>query len=79
MSYSQLSHTTPKARKAYNCIWCGEGIQCGEVHDKNVAVYDGDLQMGRYHLECYSAASEYFKDEEEFTPWSFKRGTKEGK
>ena len=80
MSYELLSETTPKARKDYSCIWCGEPIPKGEFHVHEVSKYDGDFQDHRWHPECIKASKEYFSaDGEEFFGGEFKRGTSEEK
>ena len=81
MSYELLSHTTPKARKAHKCIWCGEIILAGEVHQHQAGKMDGDFQDSRYHNECFTAAARYWLDgvDSSFDPHSFKRGTTEEK
>jgi hypothetical protein len=79
MSYQLLSQTFPKARKVYACIWCGEPILKGEVHEKYVGTYYRELQSCRFHKECGEAQTEYFHEnrDEEFFPGEFKRGTTE--
>ena len=75
--YEIISETRPKARKQYNCIWCPEKIQKGEVHFHEVSKYDGEFQDHRWHLECEKAAQAWFREsrETEFEPHACKRGT----
>jgi hypothetical protein len=76
MSYSLISKTILKARTAHWCIWCGEAIFRGESYVHEASKYSGDLQDHRWHHECQKASGEWFHDiDEEFTPYSFKRGT----
>lgn len=79
MSYGILSETKPKARKDYRCIWCQETIFKGEIHVHEISVFDGNFQDHRWHVECDAAAAEHFKDEEEFYPGEYKRGSFEHK
>ena len=81
MSYQLLSETTPKARKDYVCIWCGEAIPKATVHEYKVGKYDGELQCDRFHPECSKASTKHFREEgaEEFIPYDFNRGSTEPK
>jgi len=65
----------PVAKKDHRCIWCGETILKGEKHHQQVGRFDGEIQDGRFHRECWTVASESFKDECEFTLWGHERGT----
>jgi len=51
----EIKHTQPKARKEYNCIWCGEKILVGEKHHSRAYTFDGEFQWDRLHNECYEA------------------------
>lgn len=78
MNYTLLSKTEHTAkRKAHRCIWCPELIALGERYVAERSVYDGDLQSFQWHPECYTAAQDYFHDEEEFEPHACRRGTTE--
>jgi len=79
MSYQLLSTSSPVARKNHNCIWCGEPIEKGLKHERQVIIFEGDFQMNRFHVECGQASAKYFEDDSEFIPGSFKRGTAEEK
>ncbi len=81
MSFQLLSLTHPKARKEKPCIWCGEKIHVGESHVHYSGVQDGDFQSTRIHSECYLAMQKDFLEsgEDDFPPYSFKRGTTEEK
>lgn len=50
-----LRDDRPIARKEHQCNWCGEMILVGEKHSYQVAVFDGDFQHTRMHLECDAA------------------------
>jgi len=77
--YNLISTTKPTAKKEYDCIWCSEKILKGEQHVKEVGNYQGDFQSNRWHQECHCAAQLYFSEnnENEFTPYDNKRGSKE--
>ncbi len=77
-----LNDATVHARKQHKCVWCGEAIQIGEKHHRQVYKMDGEIQGNRYHAECYVGMTElwkmdHFACEDGFTPHSFKRGTYE--
>ena len=75
--YTLLSETTPRARKQYSCIWCGESIPVGERHVHSVSCYDG-LQDQRWHADCHKVAQNDFdwcENGGEFNPWSHQRGS----
>ena len=73
--------TTHKHRSLKHrvCIWCGENIAKGTFYFRNTGVFNGDFQDNHYHLECWDAASTFFRlnPGESFGPWEFKRGTTE--
>jgi hypothetical protein len=58
MSYRLLSETSPKARKQYRCVWCGERINVGERHAHERSIFDGEFQNHRFHHECIDAMRE---------------------
>ena len=67
----------PVGRKDYPCIWCGEVIPKGEKHHQQVGRYDGEIQDGRYHNECWADALERFRAGDcDFTPGTAPRPTK---
>jgi hypothetical protein len=70
MGYSMISERTHKARKRYQCIWCGESILIGEQYTREFSVYDGDVQKHCWHHECKGAANSFFHEEgeDEFAP-----------
>lgn len=76
MSYTLLSEITRTAQKEHACIWCREKIAKGEKYIEERSVYEG-IQFHRWHPECWSISSVYFRDEEEFEPHVCKRGTLE--
>jgi hypothetical protein len=47
VSYTLLSESTPVARKAHRCIWCGERIAAGERYTHERSIYDGGFQNHR--------------------------------
>ena len=79
MSYDLISKTEPRASKLYCCIWCPEKIAVKEKHIHEISNYEGDFQDLRWHIECYSAAQEYFRNggEPEIYPHECKRGSQE--
>lgn len=75
MSYTLLSEATRTARKEHKCIWCYGAILRGEKYLDERSVYDYEFQHHHWHPECREAAKEYFRQECEFAPGSFVRGT----
>lgn len=77
MSYTNISSTTPKARKPHRCIWCGKTIEVGEIHEREVGTYFGDFQDHRYHKECREVGSEItMENDGEFEPYENERPVK---
>jgi len=67
----------PVAKKEHRCIWCGETILKGEKHHQQVGRFDGELQDGRYHNECWVDAGRSFREGDcEFTLWAAPRPPK---
>lgn len=80
MSATELSVTTPKARKQHRCIWCGEPILIGEKHVVFRNIFECQINTDRYHNECHDAMITCPREwdlDEGFTPHVFKRGTTE--
>ncbi len=77
MSYTLFSETPRTARKQHRCIWCPEKIEVGQKYIDERSAYVGAIQRLRWHQECRFASAEYFKEDDEFSPHSFKRGTLE--
>ena len=75
MSYVLLSESFPRAKKQYDCIWCGQKIEVGEKYCREGSVYDGRMQNHQWHIECSLDSQRYFKEsgEEEFDPYENKR------
>ena len=75
--YTNIRTTTPKARKAYRCIWCYEPIEKGERHTHDVGTFDHRLQDIRFHPECFNALQESLVDswDDEFSPGDNPRGS----
>jgi hypothetical protein len=76
MTYiEEISRSKPKARKQHRCIWCGEPIMVGEVHEHSVSKYMSDLQDHRFHLECVKPCEEGCAEMDgEFMPYENERG-----
>lgn len=55
MSYTEISSSSPKARKVYSCEWCGQSIVLQEKHYARTYIFDGEFTSGRMHLECERA------------------------
>lgn len=73
-----IYNSKPKARKQHRCIWCGEAITVGEVHEKQVLKHIGDLHCNRFHMECSGPCSSYCSGADgEFMPYEGIRGKKE--
>jgi hypothetical protein len=82
MSFELLSERTRTAKKIHRCIWCGEHIAAGERYVSQAGKYEGDFQFSRFHPECHKAMQDHFlnnRDEDEFTPYDFRRGMGEPK
>ncbi len=75
MSYTLLSKTTPKARKSFRCIWCGQRIQIGEPYVRETGTYSGDFQSFAFHPKCKIACEAALREcgEEEFEPYDNER------
>lgn len=70
----------PKAKKEHPCIWCGEAILQGEKHHREVGKFDGRIQDGRFHEECWTASRKFWDENDytcEFTEREFRRGSTE--
>jgi len=75
MSFRLLAESRPVARKEHKCIWCGENILKGETYRRERSIYEEMMQDHKWHLECNSAAAEFFADgAEEFSPHDNPRG-----
>lgn len=55
MSFTMLSETRPKARKAHRCCWCWQDIVKDETYYRFTGVCDGDFQCTKLHAECEAA------------------------
>lgn len=74
--------TKPKAKKPYQCFWCGERIEAGEVHAKWAGTFEGDFHSDRFHEECNKACDDGAKQRDadgewELLPHEHKRGSTE--
>jgi len=46
-------HCTPcNARKPYQCLWCGEPIERGELYVRALVKVDDSVQDQKWHSEC---------------------------
>lgn len=52
-----------KARKEYQCVYCGEKILKGEAYSRASGSWDGDLQDWKMHNECLSQHDKENKEE----------------
>lgn len=79
MSYEQLSAHSLKARKDHRCVWCGEVIPKGQIHERTIGKMDGEFQSSRYHIECATACTEWCRENDPwgdgYSPYGFYRGT----
>ncbi|SIT50470.1 hypothetical protein BN2476_830041 [Paraburkholderia piptadeniae] len=75
MSYTQLSDSTPIARKNHHCSWCGERIESGSMYMRTAGINDGDFQVGKFHPECDAAATDEFRRDPgfEYLPYDNER------
>ena len=70
MSYTLISETTPVAKKAHTCIWCGEPIIPGQRYVRERSVYEGEPQNYKWHAECRADALECIREgDDEFLPF----------
>lgn len=69
MSFREISETWPKARKEYQCVWCGEKILIGEIHCYRAYTMEGQFQRDRMHKECQSDMVKACTEEPGFS-WS---------
>lgn len=81
MSWETLNATWRKARKEHECVWCGETIVKGERYLDETGLMDGDFINQKWHKECSDASNRHWKEyhEDDFDPYSFKRGSIEEK
>jgi hypothetical protein len=63
-----------KARKPHRCIWCGETIEKGEVHQSRAYRFDGEFMHDRLHVECKEAMDKADFIEDGFVAYSAPRG-----
>ena len=80
MSFTELNSKERIARKEHVCEWCGEKIVIGEKYFHYTGIGDSGFQDNKVHLECLKAMQEHFKFDtfdDEFMPYSFKRGSSE--
>lgn len=69
MTYHLLSDRTRTAKKRHICIWCGEAIEPGTRYREERSVYEGNMQLHRWHLECDEAGAQHFREvDSEFFP-----------
>lgn len=61
--YTELSITTPKARKEYRCVWCNEKILIKEKHVARTYIFERDFNSDRMHDECFAAMKKTPHDE----------------
>lgn len=73
-----ISDEWRKARKPHVCIWCGEEIAIGESYRHWRGKFEGEVMSNDWHKECDGAAENEHLDDG-FEPYSFKRGSQEGR
>ena len=59
------------AAKDHRCIYCGEAIAKGEIHQEQTGVWDGKAFRNKFHPECFAALCQ--DGEGEFTAYSEER------
>lgn len=58
-----LRSTLQKRPRRYKyCFWCGEMCPANEPRIEAAWVFEGDFQMGHYHLECDAAMHRWWKE-----------------
>ena len=53
-------HPSRKARKRYQCYYCGQRIEIGEIHGYRTGIEGGDFWQMRHHPECDAWAGEHW-------------------
>lgn len=79
MSYTQLSDSSPVARKQHRCTWCGQAIPKGEKYVRVSGIFDSELQVNKFHSECDEACREeahHWGGDFEFIPGDNERPTR---
>lgn len=70
-----IGHKIRKARKEYDCQWCGEKINKGKEYESWAWVDGGDISTVRVHQECAEAwGNAPLQLREEYTPYEQGRG-----
>jgi hypothetical protein len=74
VSWTQLSESTPLARKDHKCSWCGQPIPKGTRYAYSSGIFEGRMVVNKMHPECDAAAIEDFREwGEGFTPYDNER------
>jgi len=60
--YNLIKHTHPRARRDYQCIWCGQQIESGLQHVHEISSYCEQFQNHRWHMECADSAYRAYCD-----------------
>lgn len=61
------------AKLQHQCTWCGEFIIPTERYVRMVFVFEGELDINKFHLECKAAADAECDDEYGFVPYEHDR------
>ena len=72
-----ISKSNPKARKQYECMLCGGTINKGEIYDRQVCKYDGEIYSFISHKQCNEISSmlwNYIDPDEGMTSEDFQEG-----
>lgn len=70
MNYVLIRESFPIARKAHQCIWCGEMILPGKVYRRELSRF-AEVQNFAWHIECFDSAD--FSEGPEFAAYENER------
>lgn len=70
MSFTLLDRKERKAAKVHRCIWCWQHIEAGERYMDERSVYDGELQVHKWHPECLEAMEKEASEEGGMIEWT---------
>lgn len=77
MGYQRIQcKVVRKGKKDVNCEWCGEVISICEECVYRFGKFDGELQAGYMHIDCFGAMTELpdSQADEGWSPGDFVRG-----
>lgn len=75
MTVEMLSTRVQKAKKQFQCRWCGELIMIHEDYERQTLIFRGEFQSNAYHCECAAAIAGAEIPYEGYELFQFRRGT----